>query len=373
MIGHNNHVVISGLTDLWAETVGDNRICVAILDGPVDQSHPSLSAADLTHVDTLASGTGHQGPASRHGTHVASIIFGHHDSLVKGLAPDCRGLVVPIFRDATDGSIVPCSQLDLARAITMAVQEGAHVINISGGEHSPSGAATQLLADAVQLCAKNNVLIVAAAGNEGCECLHVPGALPSVLAVGAMNSQGLPLGFSNWGETYLAQGVLAPGENILGAVPGGDIAAHSGTSYATPIVTGIAALLLSIQLKIGQQPNAQAVRSAILESAYSCDPMAVLDCRPFMVGSLNIPGALTLIKKMEKMEVGIRSSGMKSQFDKTQNDHQLATCHEQATLKTGDKAPEFSVMDQTGKVVSLGDYRGHTVVLWFYPHAGTPG
>lgn len=234
---------IAGLEELWAETLGDSRICVAILDGPVDQSHPSLAAANLTRLETLVSGVAGQGPASQHGTHIASVIFGQLDGPIKGIAPQCRGLIVPIFRDGAQGSIAPCSQLDLARAITQAAQAGAHIINISGGEFSPSGTAHPLLVDVVENCAEDNVLIIAAAGNEGCECLHIPGALPSVLAVGAMNSQGLPLEASNWGERYQTQGILALGENIQGASSGGGTVMHSGTSYATPIVSGIAALL----------------------------------------------------------------------------------------------------------------------------------
>ena len=65
------------------------------------------------------------------------------------------------------------------------------------------------------------MLIVAAAGNNGCQCLHLPAALPTVLAVGAMDAQGLPLGSSNWGDAYQNEGILAPGEKVFGAVPGG--------------------------------------------------------------------------------------------------------------------------------------------------------
>jgi subtilisin family serine protease len=96
------------------------------------------------------------------------------------------------------------------------------------------------------LCAEQRVLMVAAAGNDGCACLHVPAALPSVLAVGALGEDGKPLDASNWGEAYRTKGVLAPGQNILGAVPAGDTSRLTGSSFATPIVTGIAALLLSL-------------------------------------------------------------------------------------------------------------------------------
>ena len=167
------------LTSLWAETVGEFDICIAVLDGPVDQSHPCFAHAQLTRLETLVSGAPAQGMASQHGTHVASLIWGHHGSSVRGTAPGCRGLIVPVFAEGKHGELVPCSQIDLARAITQAVEQGAHVINISSGELTPSGEPHASLARAVRLCADNGVLIVAAAGNDGCQCLHVPAAVPS--------------------------------------------------------------------------------------------------------------------------------------------------------------------------------------------------
>ncbi len=294
VIEHNRAFSLSslpGLQELWRETHGDPRVCVAVLDGPVDTSHHSLAAAHFTKVETLVSGVADQRAASQHGTHITSVIFGQHDSAVQGVAPRCRGLLIPLFANRPDGEIAPCSQVDLARAISQAVQHGAHVINISGGEFNSSGTAHPLLADAVRDCVKKGVLIVAAAGNQGCECLHIPGALPSVLAVGAMNETGEPLAFSNWGEKYRAQGILAPGENILGAVPFGDVAINSGTSFATPIVSGIAALLLSLQLRNGQKLDPLAVRTAILNSAIGCEEHPIANCDRLLVGRLNIKGA----------------------------------------------------------------------------------
>jgi cyanobactin maturation PatA/PatG family protease len=372
MLSQTDVVSTPGLDDLWAETHGDSHICIAVLDGPVDQSHPSLAEANLTRITTLASGTADLDRASEHGTHVTSIIFGQHDSPVKGIAPLCRGLIVPIFENEVNGSLVACSQLDLARAIAQAVQEGAHIINISGGELSPSGSAHPILADAVQSCADNNVLIVAAAGNEGCECLHVPGSLPSVLAVGAMNTQDSPLAFSNWGDKYRIQGVLAPGENIPGAVPGGGTTIRSGTSFASPIVSGIAALLVSLQRRMGQEPNPMAVRAAILESAYRCDLQAFIDCRPYMMGSLNVSGAHALIKKGYRGET-ITQYGENIQCNATISKSPHDKSDVPTTLNVGDMAPAFSVKDHMGQDVSLSDYRGRTVILWFYPHADTPG
>lgn len=283
---------LPGLEQLWSKTKGDPQICVAILDGPVDESHPSFQGINLKRVQTLISETASAGMMSSHGTHITSVIFGRHGSPVSGIAPGCRGLIVPVFSDNRGRKL---SQLDLARAINQAVEAGANIINISGGELSQSGEAEPILANAVRACHENNVLIVAAAGNDGCECLHVPAALNSVLAVGAMNAQGLPFDFSNWGKTYQTQGILAPGEGILGAKPGGGTVTNSGTSFATPIVSGIAALLLDIQLQRGEKLNPYAVREAILKSALPCLPETEPESRRCLAGRLNILGAYNLI------------------------------------------------------------------------------
>ena len=288
----SSSITLPGLDLLWSKTKGHSKICVAILDGPVDKSHPCFDGAKLIRLRTTISERASTGGMSHHGTHITSVIFGQHGSPVPGIAPGCRGLIVPVFSDNRRGSL---SQIDLARAINQAVEAGAHVINISGGELSQLGKADPILENAVRSCNQNNVLIVAAAGNDGCECLHVPAALNSVLAVGAMNAKELPFDFSNWGETYQAQGILAPGENIQGAESGGGTALKSGTSFATPVVSGIVALLLSVQVQRGEKPDPHAVRDAILKSAWPCQPETVPESRRCLAGRLNIPGAYALI------------------------------------------------------------------------------
>jgi cyanobactin maturation PatA/PatG family protease len=136
---------------------------------------------------------------------------------------------------------------------------------------------------------------VAAAGNQGCECLHIPAALDSVLAVGGMDSQGLPLDFSNWGGAYRARGLLAPAVDIPGALPGGGTTRRTGTSYAAPIVTGIAALLLSLERRRGQRLDTARVREALLASASGCAAQPVPDCRRLLAGRLNVRGAVSII------------------------------------------------------------------------------
>lgn len=293
-------------TELMEQTEGDANISIAVLDGPVDLTHPCFDKAKITQLESLVSDLVEDGSAKKHGTHVASLIFGQRGSPVRGVSPGCRGLIIPVFADGPDDSIAPCSQTDLAHAITQAVEQGAHVINISGGELVSSGEPHHLLDKAVRLCAENNVLIVAAAGNDGCHCLHVPASISSTLAVGAMDAQGLPLNFSNWGQMYQNNGILALGEKLLGAVPcevatktcGVDT--KSGTSFATPIVTGIAALLLSIQIQMGNKPDPHAVKEAILQSAYPCLLSEGLDCSRYLRGRLNIEGAYNLVTKKQQ-------------------------------------------------------------------------
>ena len=236
--------VLTSCGPLCAAAVSEPEVCVAVLDGPVDLSHPCFDGANIRRLDTLVQDPAGKGPMSVHGTHIASLIFGQPDSPVVGIAPQCRGLIAPVFRDSGERHL---SQLDLARAIEQAVQEGAHVINISGGQQSPEGQAEGILQRALQLCEDSNVLVVAAVGNDGCPCLHVPAAVPSVLSVGALGTDGKPLEISNWGEAYQSNGILAPGENITGAAPGGGAVSLTGSSFATPIVSGVAALLHTVR------------------------------------------------------------------------------------------------------------------------------
>lgn len=253
------------LPSLWSLSAGDPNVCVAVLDDPTDFGHPCFDGALPKQVRILGFVGDDRGMALRHGTHVASLVFGQHESPVRGIAPGCRGVIIPVFRERGDGSIVPCSQLDLARAISMAVSVGANIINISGGRNDPTGQPEPVLMRAIDLCAQQGILIVASAGNDGCACPHVPGAAESVLVVGAMNAAGEPMEFSNWAQAYLGHGVLGPGDGIEGAAPDGGTASYSGTSFATPFVSGVAALLMSMQLKTGRPADVQAVRRAILD------------------------------------------------------------------------------------------------------------
>ncbi|MGK7926857.1 MAG: PatA/PatG family cyanobactin maturation protease [Spirulina sp.] len=304
---------IAGLQELWEKTRGDPKVVVAILDGVVDRTHPCLQETLLTELPSLVNDeVTPQRQVSLHGTHVTSIILGRHDSPVKGIAPQCQGISIPVFSEDRHRHL---SQLDLARAIEQAVNAGAHIINISGGQLTDYGEAEDWLTKAVRLCQENNVLIVAAAGNDSCDCLHVPAAIPTVLAVGAIDEGGKPLDFSNWGSTYQEQGLLALGDKILGAKPGGGKIRLSGTSFATPIATGVAALFASLQKQRGEAIDPQKIRTALLETALPCNVSQSDDLRRCLAGQLNIFSAFTYLtgEIMSEEQSSIEAAGCECQ------------------------------------------------------------
>ncbi|MBU6278972.1 MAG: PatA/PatG family cyanobactin maturation protease [Actinomycetales bacterium] len=280
-----NLALVPGLAALRDLADGGAGITIAVIDGPVDLDHPVLTGADIRMADGATRWPARTGNRlAEHGTMVASILFGQPGSGVEGIAPRARGIVIPVYN--LDSGKAP--QLEVARAIEMALKEGADVINFSGGQYSDTGVAERWLDAAVARCAEAGVLLVAAAGNDGCECLHVPAAASTALAVGAVDEAGMPMDFSNYGTGYACNGITAPGEGILGAVPGGGLARMSGTSFATPIVSGVAALLAAVDpaLRGGR------IRDFLLATASPCGINSPEACKKLLVGRLDVEGAV---------------------------------------------------------------------------------
>jgi hypothetical protein len=269
---------------------GGAGVTIAVIDGPVDLDHPVFEGADLR----MASGATRwpARPGNRmaeHGTMVASILFGQPGTEVEGICPRARGVVVPVY----DISTGRAPQLEIARAIELAIDEGADIINFSGGQYTDTGEADQWLSSAVRRCSEAGVLLVAAAGNDGCECLHVPAAASTALAVGAVDDTGMPMDFSNYGDGYTCNGITAPGEDILGAMPGGGTARMSGTSFATPLVTGVAALIQAAKPEL----TGARIRDFLLQTASPCGNNQPEVCRKLLVGRLNVEGAIAAMSE----------------------------------------------------------------------------
>lgn len=163
-----------------------------------------------------------------HGTGVASIVSG---SL--GIAPEARLLDFRVL----DGEGVG-SSFAVAAAIVAAADRGADIINLSLGLYRE----THVLREAVRYANEKGVLMVAAAGNDGLAKLVYPAAYPEVLAVTAVDEKGRHAVFPNRSE---AIDVAAPGVGVAVADPEGGYRQVSGTSAATPFVSGTLAALLS--------------------------------------------------------------------------------------------------------------------------------
>jgi cyanobactin maturation PatA/PatG family protease len=127
-----------------------------------------------------------------------------------------------------------------------------------------------------------------------------------VLAVGATDGQGVPIAKSNWGEGYKSHGIVAPGKNIPVALPNGEIGLFTGTSVAAPIVTGVAALLLSLQYSESLAIDPTIVRHALLNTARHCPDDGSVDCQHYLGGSLDAASAWRYVK--HHIESGQRKS-----------------------------------------------------------------
>lgn len=301
----------SGIPQLHLTTYGDPLITIAVLDGPVDMKHACFNTSknNLTPWgNNNIQPSAVKNLALNHGTAVASLIFGKLNSIVSGVAPGCTGLIIPIYSEDSNGNFSSASQVELARAIQIAIEQGANIINISGGQYSKDGESEFLLRQAIDDCYKAGVLIVAAAGNEGCDCLHIPAAHKHVLAIGSMDEAGNPTQETNFGSNYKLNGIIARGKNLTAALAGGETFQTNGaTSYATPIVSGVVALLMSLQIKNGFKPDAYAIKSILENTAMPCTDDGKIDCNRFLRGKLNLRAAIEAIKNNQ----GILASGIK--------------------------------------------------------------
>lgn len=255
-------------------TKGDPRIKVAVLDGPVDDG--SGSGAGPAPAGAVA-----------HGTLVASLISGSRDGAVTGIAPGCTALPIPIFLSEAPGPAI-CSQDTLANAIRTAVAQGAHIVNVSASQQSEPLALSTPLSAALQEASARDVLVVAAAGNQGCACDTIPASVAGVLAVGAHDDRGAPLLISNWGPSQRSEGLLAPGAALPGACAGGGVCRGTGTSFATAVVSGIAALLVSADIERGMAPSGSRTKRALLDSSDHCRPETTELCATWLGGRLNV-------------------------------------------------------------------------------------
>ncbi len=274
---------------------GSASITIGIVDGLPDLRHPALREASIEIMEAMVPPD--SGAPDAHGTAVCSIIFGQSEA-PRGLAPDCLGLALPIFfRKGSNPETRPVSQLDLARAISFGLERGVSIINISAGQKSATVEPDAHLEQMLEAAIERRVLLVAAAGNDGCACIHLPAGVESVLSVGALGCTGRPLETSNWAEPYRRNGLLAPGEGLPVATLDGGVTTGTGTSYATAVVSGVAAVLLSVAREEGARLDALDIRQILLESAAACELEGEGACDRYLAGTLDVAAALAMVRR----------------------------------------------------------------------------
>ncbi|MDX3233437.1 type VII secretion-associated serine protease mycosin [Streptomyces sp. ME19-01-6] len=243
------------LDQLWQDTKGIDKktgrpVLVAVIDTGVDNKNPQLTDAVDTKLgfevrksgkNSLEKGKKGDGTDDLvgHGTKVAGIIAARPRTGTGfvGLAPAAK--ILPIRQNDEKGSGTTDT---MATAIDKAVEKHARVINISQDTVKPLRANNNLQR-AINNALKNDVVVVASAGNDGLDGKvkkTYPAAYEGVLAVGSSDRNNERAPFSQAGNFV---GVAAPGVDMVSTVPRGGQCVDNGTSFSAPYVAGVAALI----------------------------------------------------------------------------------------------------------------------------------
>lgn len=294
---------------------GDKHIVVAVIDTGVALEHQELAQRLRAGFDTVDLGMGMVAGGIRlvgdsrgrdfcprdetgHGTHVAGILGARGLRLPPGLAGNAtllpvRALAAAALDDDGENLVGVGGILDIDAAIKVAVDLGARVLNMSFGTPASQleSAAPPPHADVIRYALNRGAIPVAAIGNSGKQERYYPAALPEVIAVGSMDTQGRRSAFSTWGEHIT---LCAPGEDIPSLGMEG-YQESTGTSHAAPFVAGTVALMVARARRQGVELDAATVRHLLAQSAsggpHSHNPETGY-------GMLNASGALQALDSM---------------------------------------------------------------------------
>jgi subtilisin family serine protease len=224
-----------GLPQAWDVTRGADGLVVAVVDTGVDPEQADLRGALVPGYDFVNRDADPRDDEG-HGTSVAGIIAARGDNHT-GTAGVCwRCKIMPVKVLGTDGV---GDDSVIAAGVVWAADHGARVINLSLG----GPVTTQDLSNAVAYAVGHGAVVVAAAGNSASTTPFYPAAEPAALSVAATTSSDRAYSWSNYGPWV---DVAAPGCNAAPSVSGHSVI-FCGTSSATPVVSGVAALALAAQ------------------------------------------------------------------------------------------------------------------------------
>jgi len=271
-----NHVDIDA-PEAWNLTLGSHSVIVAVVDTGIDLNNPDFAGKIWTnpgndtatgypndlHGWNFVSSDNYVQDDNGHGTHVSALIAaqGNNNYGIIGVAPSVQIMPLKFLDQNGNGST------DAAvSAIYFAVQHGARVINASWGGVQPDGA----LSDAINYANAHNVVFVTAAGNDGTSNDVTPSypasySLPNELSVASVDQNGNLASFSDYGRGSV--NLAAPGVDIVSEVPTSidpsGLESLSGTSMSTAYVSGVAALVASVDPGLSAAQIVQRIDSTV--------------------------------------------------------------------------------------------------------------
>ncbi|MDA8792511.1 S8 family serine peptidase [Bacteriovoracaceae bacterium] len=265
----------------WAKTQGSHKVLVAVVDTGVNRDHPDLAnnifvnklekdgkegvdddgngLIDDVYGWNFADKNNHTFDKGSHGTHVAGILGakGNNQAFIAGINWKIKILPIRIFNDQGQGSTETALQ-----AIYYAADQGAQVINNSYGFFDYS----QAFLESIEYARSKNVLLVVSAGNMADDIELKPRypasfLVDNIIVVAATDEKAGLASFSSFGKNRVHIG--APGMNIYSTTYNDYAGYMSGTSMAAPMVTGAAALYLSLHKNISYKK----LKNSLLNSA----------------------------------------------------------------------------------------------------------
>lgn len=334
---------------------GSKNILVAVIDTGVDYKHKNLAPNMVPGYDFARNDndpmdvTSSQNPG--HGTHCAGIVgaTGLVDGGIVGLAPGVSIMPIRFLDENGSGDFN-----NAVKAIDYAIQNHVNVISASWGAAVARSQVTPLI-EAIQRAEQAGIIFIAAAANDGknndsYEVYPANAGLSNMITVAASNSSDSKPSWSNYGRAKVS--LSAPGDAIMSTLPGDKYGNLSGTSMATPLVSGLVGFILS------QEPSMKPadVKALLQSTGAKVGIQTACDCRVDALAAVET----VLTKKMfVSPNAGTYSVGDKVQFAGVYGTAPFTFSSSNAAAASIDASGMMTASAEGETTISVQDSAGH--------------